>query len=183
MSSRTMMVREGVLAGVLGATVIALWFLVLDSIHGAPLTTPLTLGRHLFRMAGFGSANPPDALVLMTYSLIHVGVFIVIGMLCAKLLAMSERTPTMLIGVGMLFVSFEVMLTGFTEILALQGRVILPRPHVMGANLLAAVVMAGTLWRNHRSLPHRYMNALANDADDGARGSRDDLAPASQRRP
>lgn len=31
MSSRTMMVREGILAGVLGATVIALWFLVLDS--------------------------------------------------------------------------------------------------------------------------------------------------------
>jgi len=44
------------------------------------------------------------------------GVFVAIGMICAKLLAMSERTPTVLIGVGLLFVAFEVLLAGFTEI-------------------------------------------------------------------
>ncbi|MCE2803562.1 MAG: hypothetical protein LW836_08610 [Gemmatimonadetes bacterium] len=177
MSSRTMMVREGILAGVLGATVIALWFLVLDSIRGAPLTTPLTLGRHLLRATGVGSADARDGLVLVTFSILHVGVFVAIGMICGKLLAMSERTPMVLIGVGLLFVAFEVLLAGFTEMLAMQREVLLPRLHVAGANLLAAVVMAGMLWRTHRSLPHRFLDALANDADDGASGSRDDIQP------
>lgn len=115
--------------------------------------------------------------MLVTYSILHVGVFVAIGMICAKLLAMSERTPTVLIGVGLFFVAFEVLLAGFTEMLAMQQEVRLPRLHVAGANLLAAVVMAGMLWRTHRALPPRFLDAPANDADDGASGSRDDIQP------
>ena len=40
-------IREGVAAGLIGAAVVALWFLVLDSVVGRPLYTPAALGSAL----------------------------------------------------------------------------------------------------------------------------------------
>ena len=39
---------EGMIAGVIGASVIALWFFVLDIIQGRPFHTPTVLGTALF---------------------------------------------------------------------------------------------------------------------------------------
>ena len=39
--------REGILAGLIGATSVAIWFLVIDVIGGRPLHTPSVLGEAL----------------------------------------------------------------------------------------------------------------------------------------
>ena len=48
---------EGIVAGLLGAATIAIWFLILDMIQGRPLYTPTVLGTALFR-GGAGLASP-----------------------------------------------------------------------------------------------------------------------------
>ena len=40
--------REGIVAGILGAATIALWFLILDIFSGRPFYTPSLLGSALF---------------------------------------------------------------------------------------------------------------------------------------
>src|SRR5436190_19474547 len=67
--TRTMtLAQEGLIAGLIGAATIAVWFLILDSLSGRPLYTPTVLGRALVRR---GAATPlsgvlPDPeLVLM----------------------------------------------------------------------------------------------------------------------
>ena len=44
--------REGIIAGVLGATAVAVWFLGIDSLYATPLATPAALGRGLLRLFG-----------------------------------------------------------------------------------------------------------------------------------
>ena len=48
--------QEGMIAGLVGAAIVALWFLILDAFNGRPLYTPTVLGTALFRRAaGLGS--------------------------------------------------------------------------------------------------------------------------------
>ena len=51
--------REGVLAGMIGAASVALWFLTVDSIAGRPFFTPAVLGASIFDLlgAGFGGVR------------------------------------------------------------------------------------------------------------------------------
>ena len=40
--------KEGFIAGIVGALTVALWFLVVDMMHGRPFYTPTILGTALF---------------------------------------------------------------------------------------------------------------------------------------
>ena len=44
--------RDGIVAGILGATAVALWFLGVDTIAGHPFATPAALGRGLVGILG-----------------------------------------------------------------------------------------------------------------------------------
>lgn len=166
MPSKHSVLREGVLAGLSGAAAIAIWFLLLDTMRGAPLATPALLGSHLLQAVGVGSTSVSTATQVLSYTIVHFGLFILVGIIAATIVRSAERTPAILIGVGLLFVTFEVLVIGVSQIVGSGTAVALPRLHVIGSNLVAAVVMAAALWRTHRTLPHRLKNALANDVDD-----------------
>lgn len=166
MPSQPSVMREGVRAGVLGASAIVLWFLLLDVTQGEPLSTPTLLGLHLLRAVGIASQGTSTPAIVMSYTVVHYGTFILVGIVAATILRSAERTPAMLIGISLLFVSFEVLVIGVSQIVDSGTAVALPHLHVIGANLVAAVVMAAVLWRTHRTLAHRLANALANDVDD-----------------
>ena len=44
--------REGVVAGLLGAASVAAWFFVLDVVNGRPFFTPAVLGAKVLQMLG-----------------------------------------------------------------------------------------------------------------------------------
>src|SRR3990170_227162 len=46
---------EGIIAGLIGAATIAIWFLILDVLDGRPLHTPTVLGTALFRQSAVPS--------------------------------------------------------------------------------------------------------------------------------
>jgi hypothetical protein len=76
---------EAVYAGALGGTVIALFFLVLDSLVGRPLATASLMGTALF------TELPPDPTaeirhdMVALYSVVHFGVFFLLGALASTL--------------------------------------------------------------------------------------------------
>src|SRR5439155_4873572 len=88
--------QEGIVAGVLGAAAIALWFLILDTIQGRPLYTPTVLGTALFK-AGHGLESPQtlavsfDMVLVVTW--VHLLIFAVVGGLASRLLALAEERP------------------------------------------------------------------------------------------
>ncbi|MGH7331741.1 MAG: hypothetical protein ACREKS_03135, partial [Candidatus Rokuibacteriota bacterium] len=89
--ARRSVLREGIVTGLIGATVVALWFLLFDFARGKPLFTPALLGNALF----YGVNNPLGLEVTLGpvfgYTIIHGLAFIAFGVIAASVMAVSER--------------------------------------------------------------------------------------------
>ncbi len=150
----TALYQEGLIAGLIGAATVALWFLILDSLSGRPLHTPAVLGTALFR---HGAPTPltdvlPDLEMVLMFTWVHGLVFVAIGGIVARLLALAERQPNIGFGILMLFVFFEF---GFVVAAMFFAEPILRAlawPAVLVANLLAAAAMGGYFWLRHPNL-------------------------------
>ena len=148
--------REGIIAGLIGAAVVALWFLVVDMTTREFWWTPAALGSALLDGArGIDEVNV-TALNVLVFTLIHVAVFIAVGIVAAALAAQAERHNAVLLGAILLFVTLETLFLGLAAIAAswlleaLNGWVIL------GANLFAALAMGIYLWRAHPGLRAQF---------------------------
>jgi hypothetical protein len=165
-------IREGVLAGVIGATSVALWFLLVDVTAGQPLRTPALLGRAAFGVSGelgrayfdlFGSVQPgaPDGAFVVGYTGFHYLAFILAGLLVAVIVQWAETEPTVLAGALILFVVFEV---GFHALLstfrAFPVLGVLAWQNVAIGNLVAALAMGAYMWRTHPALREELRYAL-----------------------
>lgn len=104
--------REGVTVGMLGASAVAAWFLLLDAMAGKPFRTPALLRGVLFHGVTdpFHPAVTPA--VVLQYTVVHGVVFLISGLIVAGLLALADREPRLLIGLVMLFCCFEVFVVG-----------------------------------------------------------------------
>ena len=95
--------REGIGAGVIGAAVVASWFLLFDLARGRPLLTPALLGTAVFQ----GAPSPAELHVsfapVIGYTILHGLAFIAFGVIAAAVIAASEREPTLVIAVVVLF--------------------------------------------------------------------------------
>ncbi len=147
--------EDGVIAGMLGAATIALWFLLVDAVNGRPLYTPTVLGTALFRHGnGLAALDTLPASLEMAalYTVAHWLVFWVIGGLASRLLAVAERHPEVGFGILVLFVVFEFGVTVSPILFAAPVVRALTWPALLVANVLATVTMAGYLWHRHPTL-------------------------------
>src|SRR2546422_11660392 len=99
--------REGVVSGLIGAAVVAVWFLVFDIARGRPFLTPGLLGAAVFR----GVTNPagvePTFGNVLGYTIVHGLAFVAFGVVAARLMAVSEREPAVFLSFVILFAAFE----------------------------------------------------------------------------
>jgi hypothetical protein len=156
-------VREGLIAGFLGATAVAIWFFVVDLIGGHPLFTPNTLGEGLLSV--FGRSPEPQAVNIIGYTIFHYAAFTLVGMLAVVLVHQGERTPSVLAGSMILFVAIEL---GFYGLVALLQQTVLGNLawyQILAGNLLAAVLMGTYLWRSHPAMREGLVRALEGTAD------------------
>jgi len=153
-SRTTALYQEGLVAGLVGAATIAVWFLILDSLSGRPLYTPTVLGTALFRRGGTTPLSEilPNLEMVLMFTWVHGLVFVAIGGIVARLLALAERQPSVGFGILMLFVFFEF---GFIVAAMFFAEPILHAlawPAVLVANILAAAAMGGYFWLRHPNL-------------------------------
>lgn len=146
--------QEGIVAGIIGAATVAVWFLLLDAMEGRPLYTPTVLGTALFRR-GEGLASPGTLpisfeMVLM-YTWVHGLVFCVFGGVASRLLALAEQKLDLGFGILLLFVVFEFGFLAVAMVVAEPVLHALAWPSVLVGNLLAAAAMGVYFWRRH---PH-----------------------------
>lgn len=147
--------EEGIVAGLIGAATIAIWFLILDTVKGRPLYTPTVLGTALFRGgAGLPSPEslPPSFELILWFTWVHVLVFVVIGGAAAGLLRLAERDPNFGFGILLFLVVFMFGFIGGSLVFAEEVLQALAWPAILIGNLLAAGAMAWYFWRRHPQL-------------------------------
>ncbi|HUF25770.1 MAG TPA: hypothetical protein VMM18_02215 [Gemmatimonadaceae bacterium] len=146
-------VREGAIAGAIGASAVAVWFLVVDIIAGEPLYTPALLGRALFSLFGPVPAGETAALHIVGYTIFHFAAFVAVGMLVVRMVHWAHSEPSVLAGFLMLFVAFQLGFYGFVTLLAQQDVLgALAWWQIGAANLIAALFMGIYIWRTHPAL-------------------------------
>ncbi len=152
---RERLYQDGIVAGVIGAATIAVWFLIVDTMRGRPLQTPALLGTALFRpgeLAAAAGGGPISFEMVLMYTWVHGLVFCVLGGIASWLLAQAEGNPNLGFGILLLFVVFEF---GFVLVAMLFAEPVLRAitwPAVLLGNLLAAAAMAAYFWRRHPNL-------------------------------
>ncbi len=147
--------QDGIVAGILAALAVAVWFLIFDTARGHPLYTPSVLGTALFRReVPFGplAQTPVSMDMVLMFTWVHGLVFAGLGGIAAWLLAVAERSPQLGFGIILLFVIFEACFTMAAFLIAAPVLQALTWPAVIVGNLLAAAVMAAYLWRRHPAL-------------------------------
>src|SRR5256885_16254014 len=86
-SERRSVLREGIVAGLIGAAVVAVWFFVYDLARGRPFHTPRLLGAFVFY--GAATPAPPDPALgaVLGSTVLHGLAFIAFGVIAASLIA------------------------------------------------------------------------------------------------
>jgi len=161
-------VSEGIISGVVGAGVIALFFLLVDLAGRQAFWTPYALGSALFtgRMPAADSSVTPA--LVAGYTLMHLSVFAGLGVLAAFV---TVGRP---IGLGLgaaiaggLFVGSEICFLGYSALAAPDVSDVYGFGSVAVANALAAAAMAATLAARRTILRPR----LAPAGDDDGHGA------------
>ena len=154
-------VREGVIAGIIGATCVAVWFFIIDLVAGHPLFTPTTLGQALFSLFRPAPWVASPVVAVVGYTIVHYVAFIVVGIVAADVVAWAGRDPALLLGFVLLFVAFEVGFYGFVALLQQASALgSLAWSQVMVGNLISAVAMGLYMWRVHPRLHEQFAHAL-----------------------
>ncbi len=170
MAERHNTVREGILAGLIGATVIVLWFAIIDISAAHPFHTPDTLGAGLLSVLGKPAMMPDTLSTRVTvYTIFHYAAFALVGVIIASIVHQSARTPAILAGFLIAFVAFELGAIGLTSLLAESSLGNLAWYQIFIANLLATAAMFVFMWRRHPNLKRDIDRALTGTDDHQAR--------------
>ena len=161
---RRTILREGVVAGILGATAVAVWFLIMDVVFREAFFTPLGLGRGLVAIFAPGREYAPFVFVCW-YTLFHYAAFIGVATLASLIVHVGERQPAVLAGAFILFVATEIGFYGLSSMLATSSVFqTLGWFEVVAGNLIAAFLMGAYLWRAHPALKTSLDAALGDHA-------------------
>ncbi len=157
-------IREGVIAGLIGAVVVAVWFLIIDLAQGRPFFTPAAIGSAVIGGARAASDVDVSALTVLTYTILHFVAFIATGLVAAAVLRAAERTSNVvLIGGVLLFFVFEAFSIGLLAILASWLFEALSWWSIAGANLIAALAMGVYLARRHSDMLSYWRDSNAEE--------------------
>lgn len=156
---------DGLFTGMIGAGLVALWFLALDTIEGHPLRTPALLGAVLLHgtLPGAGPVvlGPAE---IAAYTAFHLSAFVVFGIVFSALVSLFDRFPIVFF---VLLVAFLALMLGFLVLDAALGASLMGqlRPWTVAvANLLAAGGMVLYQWRRHPAA-FRSVGTLWEDPD------------------
>ena len=143
--------EDAVMSGLVGAVLMALWFLVFDVVRGMPFFTPSLLGSVLFTGAEPHAVSTVSGAMVFAYSGVHTLVFLGAGFALAVMFRVFAENPQFGMVLLLLFLLFEAIVFGFEAAVF---------PHLIGeigtaavavGNILAALSMFWLLLYRHPS--------------------------------
>jgi len=144
--------REGVTAGLVGAVVVALWFMGYDLASGNSFHTPAILGAMVCQNANVTDGIKATLPLVLGYTILHFLAFVAFGVALAILLAASEWEQFMALGAMLLLAVFEVFFVGFVSLVDQSALEVLGWWKIVAGNILALIAMTTYFIRSHRGL-------------------------------
>lgn len=140
---------DGLLAGLLAAAAVATWYFILDLVQGQPFFTPAALWSALV----LGIDHADDVRItfgsVLGYTVIHFGVWSLIGVVVASILGAARTRPSILLGFVLLAVASVALFIGMISILAFWLVDVLRWWTIGIANILAVGAMVFFIaWRH-----------------------------------
>jgi uncharacterized membrane protein YgdD (TMEM256/DUF423 family) len=155
-------VPEGLLTGLIGGIVVAVWYFAVDLGRGQLLHTPNVLGQVFV-----GGDTMPTAQILpqavAQYSLLHFGVFFLLGIALVALAHLATRNPSLRMGVWLGLVIGSLLFLGFLFMLYSATDERFPWWPALGGSVLGIGSMALFLWRRHPALRGTFDQAPLGD--------------------
>jgi hypothetical protein len=142
--------KQGAVAGLFGAMLLAAWFLYVDVVQGHPLFTPTLLANALFWRGAAPAAESLQGSMLKTvlFTALHALVFVLIGLGGAEVLLRFARVRSRALLALLLFGMLCVVFFAFALNVAAMGpQGVAVRDALIG-NAIAAFGMAAYLARN-----------------------------------
>ena len=152
MDSRSRYLREGIIAGLIAAAIVAVWFLIFDAARGQPFRTPALLGTAAVKGVSDPATVTPTPELVAGYTVLHGAIFALVGVLIAFLIATAQRQPSRLL---MLFIALMCFEVAFLAVLWWWARPVVTALGwwtILIANALAAGGMVVYLFVGYRSL-------------------------------
>lgn len=146
------LIARGLVTGLIGAVVVALWFLLLDVAAGQALRTPAALGSALLFGASNVEAIQVNLGIVAAYTVVHVAAFGAAGILFVAIGEQIERAPALILLVGLAAIVLEAVVVA---VLALGAQWVLGTLgvwSVLVANVLAVSAMSWRVWATHPGL-------------------------------
>ncbi len=168
--SKRQVILDGIIAGLLGASAVALWFLAFDASRGRPFETPALLAAVLLH--GVSGADVPVitwALVAQ-YSVLHVIAFVLFGIAAAALIAAAEQEAGLVIALVIFFVGFEVF---FIALVMFHGPALMANLSwwsILVGNLLASGAMLAYFFFGHQALGQTLLGPWTSVVREGVVG-------------
>ena len=142
---------EGLLTGLLGGVVVAVWYLLVDLSKGQPFHTPNVLGQvFVGRDTTPGYHVMPQAVA--EYTVLHFVVFLLLGILLVWLTHLATRNPSLRMGVWLGLVIGFCLVIGHLFMLYSLTDQRFPWWAALGGSVLGLGSMAWFLWRRHPGL-------------------------------
>ena len=138
-------------AGWVGGSIVALFFLLLDSIQGQPFFTPSLMGTVLFTSTPAESANVVNMGMVAAYTVVHFVAFGILGGVLALLIRQVElrsRHPALMLVTS--FLVLEVLFVAAAALLMPGVVAAVGAGKIVAANVLGAIGMASFLLAQHR---------------------------------
>jgi hypothetical protein len=149
-------IREGFGVGLIGAGVVALWYIVCDLLAGRqPLFTFNALG-HIFiggELPDGGAVDPGAVLGFLALLLV---VSVLAGWALTLLSHLASRNPSLRMGVWLGLVITFCLFLGHTHMLNLWAGGRLPLWEILIGTTLSVVIMGWILWRRHPGLRRSF---------------------------
>jgi hypothetical protein len=161
----TRIAENGVLTGMIGAGVVAVWFLLLDLVtRGGPFYTPSLLGSIIFAGRDVSDVHELNGAAIFAYTGLHGILFLIAGTILAWMFTQFERNPQFGMVLLLLFITFEAILwgVGVSLVPALAGAV--GTWAIFVANLTSAAAMFAFLLQRHPHALERLREGWQDDA-------------------
>ncbi len=150
------LLREGATTGLIGAGIVAVWFLITDLLQGRPLSTPSVLGQVFLYHLSTPSVSPAETGPVVAYTCLHVGAFVLFGIVLTQMVHLAMSSPLARFGLLVIAVCFEFFFIFMMYAVLQMTSSLFPWWSVLCANSLSLAGMGIYLYRRHPGLRLQY---------------------------
>jgi hypothetical protein len=168
MGEWTAVVREGVVSGIIGGIIVAVWFLIYDLVSGHPFHTPALLGAIVFNALHQPESVAVSTAVVLGYTVLHFFAFIMFGIASSILMVASEREPVLALGELVLFVWFELCFVAFVTFLDNTAVQEIGWWNIIGGNIAALAAIIAYFEHGHPRIVGRIIDRWEGLRDEAA---------------